>query len=214
MAEKNAAAVRAQKNRKKVTPGSIVSKVIIVLICVIDIYPIIWMLTASLKQSYEWSAKPAYALPDGFYFQNYIDAWNRGHMSTFFFNSVVDTMVYLGDCARFDRVAAEAVRVHAGSPSSAEYGVVDNAAEVRGEIEAAMPSSGHLSYAVTSQGALSAGVSGYGSILSFIPQPQVYTCALVFSPWPFSHGAFGAHPLQITHRKSFAVDPYRPGVIM
>ena len=95
MAEKNAAAVRAQKNRKKVTPGSIVSKVIIVLICVIDIYPIIWMLTASLKQSYEWSAKPAYALPDGFYFQNYIDAWNRGHMSTFFFNSVVDTMVSL-----------------------------------------------------------------------------------------------------------------------
>lgn len=127
---------------------------------------------------------------------------------------VVDTMVYLGDCARFDRVAAEAVRVHAGSPSSAEYGVVDNAAEVRDEIEAAMPSSGHLSYAVTSQGALSAGVSGYGGILSFIPQPQVYTCALVFSPWPFSHGAFGAHPLQITHRKSFAVDPYRPGVIM
>lgn len=127
---------------------------------------------------------------------------------------VVDTMVYLGDCARFDRVAAEAVRVHAGSPSSAEYGVVDNTAEVKNEIEAAMPNSDHLSYAVTSQGALSAGLSGYGGVLSFIPQPQVYICALVFSPWPFSHGAFGAHPLQITHSRSFVVDPYHPGVIM
>lgn len=127
---------------------------------------------------------------------------------------MVDTMVYLGDCARFDRVAAEAVRVHAGSPSSAEYGVLDNAAEVRNEIEAAMPDSGHLSYEVSSQGALASGVSGPGILLSFVPQPRVYTCTLLFSPWPFSHGAFGVQPLQVVHRKAFAVDPYRPGVIM
>lgn len=83
------------RTKKRITPGNVISAVIVVLICIIDLYPIFWMLTASLKQSYEWSAKPAYALPDGFYFQNYIDAWNRGHMSIFFRNSLIDTLVSL-----------------------------------------------------------------------------------------------------------------------
>lgn len=68
---------------------------IIFLICVVEIYPLFWMLTASLKQQSEWSAKPAYALNDGFYFQNYVDAWTRGHMSTFFKNSLITTLVAL-----------------------------------------------------------------------------------------------------------------------
>lgn len=83
------------RTKKRITPGNVIIAVIVVLICIIDLYPIFWMLTASLKQSYEWSAKPAYALPDGFYFQNYIDAWNRGHMSIFFRNSLIDTLVSL-----------------------------------------------------------------------------------------------------------------------
>lgn len=86
---------KSKATAKHITPGSVIIRAIIILICLIDIYPIFWMLTASVKQSYEWTAKPAYALPDGFYFQNYIDAWNRGHMSIFFRNSLVDTLVSL-----------------------------------------------------------------------------------------------------------------------
>ncbi|MEE3482181.1 MAG: carbohydrate ABC transporter permease [Lachnospiraceae bacterium] len=84
-----------KKNKKKIGVGRVIQIIIIVLICAIDIYPIFWMLTASLKQSYEWSAKPAFALPDGFYWQNYVDAWNRGHMNIFFKNSLIDTLVSL-----------------------------------------------------------------------------------------------------------------------
>ena len=40
---------------------------IIFLICVIEVYPLFWMLTASLKQQSEWSEYPAYALNKGFY---------------------------------------------------------------------------------------------------------------------------------------------------
>ena len=69
--------------------------IVIFLICVVEIYPLFWMLTASLKQQSEWSAKPAYALNDGFYLQNYVDAWTRGHMSTFFKNSLITTLVSL-----------------------------------------------------------------------------------------------------------------------
>ena len=69
--------------------------IVIFLLCMIEIYPLFWMLTASFKKQAEWSEKPAYALNDGFYFQNYSDAWTRGHMSTFFKNSLITTLVAL-----------------------------------------------------------------------------------------------------------------------
>ena len=68
---------------------------IIFLICMIEVYPLFWMLTASLKEQYEWSEYPAYALNKGFHFQNYIDAWTRGNMATFFKNSLLTTVVSL-----------------------------------------------------------------------------------------------------------------------
>ena len=75
--------------------GSVLRTVIILLVCLIEVYPLFWMLTASFKQQYEWSEKPAYALNSGFYFQNYEDAWTRGHMSTYFKNSLITTLVSL-----------------------------------------------------------------------------------------------------------------------
>ncbi|MCR5715875.1 MAG: carbohydrate ABC transporter permease [Lachnospiraceae bacterium] len=81
--------------KKKVTVKSVLIKILILFICIVEIYPIFWMLSASLKQSYEWSAYPAYALNKGFYFQNYVDAWTRGHMAIFFKNSLVDTLISL-----------------------------------------------------------------------------------------------------------------------
>lgn len=68
---------------------------IIFLICVIEVYPLFWMLTASLKQQSEWSEYPAYALNKGFHIQNYIDAWTRGNMATFFKNSLITTLISL-----------------------------------------------------------------------------------------------------------------------
>ena len=69
--------------------------IIIFLICVIEIYPLFCLLTASLKQQSEWSEFPAYALNKGFHIQNYIDAWTRGNMATFFKNSLITTVVSL-----------------------------------------------------------------------------------------------------------------------
>jgi len=80
---------------KKFSLKSAFIKVFILVLVLIEIYPIFWMLTASFKQSYEWSSKPAYALNDGFYFQNYIDAWTRGNMATYFKNSLICTLIAL-----------------------------------------------------------------------------------------------------------------------
>jgi raffinose/stachyose/melibiose transport system permease protein len=62
---------------------------------IVEIYPIFWMITASLKQPAEFVNKPAYALNDGFYIKNYIDAWTRGNMAVFFKNSLINTLVAL-----------------------------------------------------------------------------------------------------------------------
>lgn len=52
---------------------SIGIKLVIFFLVVIEVYPLFWMLTASLKQQSEWTSKPAYALNAGFYIENYID---------------------------------------------------------------------------------------------------------------------------------------------
>ncbi|MBE7722622.1 carbohydrate ABC transporter permease [Lacrimispora indolis] len=74
---------------------SIAIKLVIICLVVIEVYPLFWMLTASLKQQSEWTSKPAYALNSGFYIQNYIEAWTRGNMDIFFKNSFICTVVSL-----------------------------------------------------------------------------------------------------------------------
>lgn len=83
----------AAKN-KKIVKSTLV-KIFIFILVIVETYPIFWMLTAALKKPAEFVSKPAYALPDGFYFQNFIDAWTRGNMGLFFKNSVINTFVSL-----------------------------------------------------------------------------------------------------------------------
>lgn len=78
-----------------IKPRRILFGIVVILLVVIEVYPLFWMLSASLKQSYEWTAKPAFALPEGFYLKNYVDAWTRGHMGTFYFNSLICTVISL-----------------------------------------------------------------------------------------------------------------------
>lgn len=79
---------------KKVVKSSLV-KIFIFILVVIETYPIFWMITAALKKPAEFVSKPAYALPDGLYLQNFVDAWTRGNMGLFFKNSVINTFVAL-----------------------------------------------------------------------------------------------------------------------
>ena len=79
---------------KKIIKSALV-KIFIFILVIIETYPIFWMLTAALKKPAEFVSKPAYALPDGFYFQNFVDAWTRGNMGLFFKNSVLNTFVAL-----------------------------------------------------------------------------------------------------------------------
>lgn len=77
--------------RRRFTLLSIVIGVLVALLLVIEIYPIIWLLLSSIKGPAEFNTRPIYALPDGFYWQNYVDAWTRGNMSAYFRNSILVT---------------------------------------------------------------------------------------------------------------------------
>jgi len=74
---------------------TVIGKILIVLFLFIEIYPIFWILMSSFKSSAEFTLTPSYALPQGIYYQNYIDAWNRGRMNTYFVNSVIVTFISL-----------------------------------------------------------------------------------------------------------------------
>lgn len=70
-------------------------RILIGIMVLVDVYPLFWMITASFKQPAEFVSKPAYALNEGFYLQNYIDAWTRGKMAVFFKNSLINTVISL-----------------------------------------------------------------------------------------------------------------------
>ena len=88
---------------------TVIGKILIVLFLFIEIYPIFWILMSSFKSTTEFTLTPSYALPQGIYYQNYVEAWNRGRMSTYFVNSVIVTFVSLFFIMLFSSTSAFAL---------------------------------------------------------------------------------------------------------
>ena len=81
---------------KNSTAGSRVAKVFIYLIlgllAVTIIVPVAWVFVASIKENSEFYGSP-WALPKGFHFQNFIDAWETANMGSYMLNSVLVTVL-------------------------------------------------------------------------------------------------------------------------
>ena len=58
------------------------------------IVPVAWVFMASIKENSEFYGNP-WALPAGFYWQNFVDAWNAAQMGDYMINSVVVTALAL-----------------------------------------------------------------------------------------------------------------------
>ena len=125
----------------------------------------------------------------------------------------INLMVYLGDCARFDRVAAEAVRIQAASPGYSNYSSTSRAQEVQKQIELAFATSDHLTITVTvHEGTTDGSTDGDRVTLSLVPRLETYTCTLSYRPWGFGKSFFGIEFSGISHTRQYVIDPYRPGV--
>lgn len=81
----------------------------IAILVLIELYPVFWLLTSSIKAPIEFSTRPIYALPDGFYWKNYVDAWTVGRMNTYFRNSLIATIPSLFFILLFGSAAAFAI---------------------------------------------------------------------------------------------------------
>lgn len=120
---------------------------------------------------------------------------------------------YLGECARFDKVAAEAVRVFGVSPGYGEYGRSAAETRIAEAIDAAFGDSDCVNASVSSSdiGLFSGGAHEEGGLVfSLEPRFRRYSCILEYHPPFFSAGVFGALFPTLEYEKSFVVDPYEP----
>ena len=68
-----------------------ISYIILAIWTVVDIFPIYWMVTFSLKDNAEIFGENIVGLPKNWIFQNYVEAFNTGNMKLYFFNSILVT---------------------------------------------------------------------------------------------------------------------------
>lgn len=64
--------------------------IILSLLAVVIIVPVFWVFFASIKQNVEFYRNP-WSWPEGFYFQNFIDAWQKANMGSYMLNSAIVT---------------------------------------------------------------------------------------------------------------------------
>ena len=68
--------------------------VALITLAVVIIVPVAWVFLASIKQNSEFYGNP-WALPAGFYWQNFVNAWNAASMGSYMVNSVIVTALSL-----------------------------------------------------------------------------------------------------------------------
>ena len=85
-------------DRVKKTSGERLYKAFVYLVlgllAISIIVPVAWVFLASIKQNSEFYGNP-WALPAGFYWQNFVDAWNKASMGSYMLNSVIVTALAL-----------------------------------------------------------------------------------------------------------------------
>lgn len=64
----------------------------LVILAITIIVPVAWVFMASVKENREFYGNP-WTLPEGFYFQNFIDAWGAANMGSYMINSVMVTAI-------------------------------------------------------------------------------------------------------------------------
>ena len=83
---------------KKQTSGEKLYKIFVYLVlsllAISILVPVAWVFMASIKENSEFYGNP-WTLPLGFYWQNFVDAWNKASMGSYMINSVVVTALAL-----------------------------------------------------------------------------------------------------------------------
>jgi raffinose/stachyose/melibiose transport system permease protein len=76
----------SQISRKTIT------RILILIILVVEIYPLFWLLSSSFKGENQFDTKPLWTLPQTLDFNNYSRAWTIAHLPTDAINSITVTL--------------------------------------------------------------------------------------------------------------------------
>lgn len=115
----------------------------------------------------------------------------------------VNVLFALSQCASFDRIARDAVRTVAASPTY-EQSLEQSAAKIEQVIEASFSQSDTNSFTVSAVDGYT-GVSRFEITMEY--HPTLFGMGLRSSLW-------GVPLPTIQHRVDVAVDPYKPSVVM
>jgi len=133
---------------------------------------------------------------------------------------MVNTMLFISACARFDRLSSEAVRTMATSPSSDSYAQTARAFSVKQCLESNFTGEYNVEISVDIKevpiGHIDEMVDLNGSapvVFSLLPKQEEFTCIMTFHPWGLPLSVFGIELPKASHERSYVVDVYRPGVI-
>ncbi|MCL1797823.1 MAG: hypothetical protein FWG24_05895 [Eggerthellaceae bacterium] len=114
----------------------------------------------------------------------------------------VNALLFFSECAAFDRIARDAIRIHATSPA---YGQTTE--QSLAQIEQTLKTQCDKDY-------LDTNIVVSGSTLGHV----TYTVELVFSPTLFGRGirsaVFGVAMPQLHHAVTMTIDTYKPGVLL
>jgi raffinose/stachyose/melibiose transport system permease protein len=70
----------------------VAAKLLICVLLVIEVYPLFWLVSTSLKSTQEFLNTPFWSLPRTLDFQNYADAWTLGRIGSSLQNSLTVTI--------------------------------------------------------------------------------------------------------------------------
>ncbi|MET1051617.1 MAG: carbohydrate ABC transporter permease [Mycetocola sp.] len=62
----------------------------------VQVYPVLWVITSSLKTPEELAANPPYAMPGGIYLGNYVSAFEQADLGRYLFNSTFVAAITIG----------------------------------------------------------------------------------------------------------------------
>ncbi|MCI8292350.1 MAG: carbohydrate ABC transporter permease [Hespellia sp.] len=79
---------------KKISVSRIFIYIALIALAITIIVPVGWVFLASIKENSEFYGNP-WTLPKGFYFQNFIDAFEKANMKEYFLNSIIVTVLAL-----------------------------------------------------------------------------------------------------------------------
>lgn len=83
---------KALRRRRKPNVYSTVSKVLVTLIVIVQVYPLVWLFLTSLRDEHDFAAGNPFSLPRSITFDNYSRAFAVGSLSKNIANSLIVTM--------------------------------------------------------------------------------------------------------------------------